>query len=365
MKRILCKWIGSLFFVYTIVNPLHAVPKFSYSFLNSAVQEFESENSTSSVLILETETGKIMYAYRPEIGVSKILPPGSLVKTFSALVLLKYKEQFGFVPEKKVRCSGKFYPDGILTPTKVDLSSLHLPKDEKGKEYLRCSLANGHGEMDLNSALIQSCNVYFLSTAALNPDFFYSKLLEDWNLIDSTRARMQPYLEPGTVLSSPSPLRKVAAAIGEGGLLLSPLKISQLYASIWSGGPILSPYWDEDKKPLQIRDNRFSDRDLRRITNALSNVPKSGTLKGLKNVSDSDFEILGAKTGTGTKFGHKYETHGWTVLHFKQKAKSYVLTVFVEKGSGGKQARSLAVKILDKLKEDKSSSYKNSLGRKK
>ncbi|PJZ77860.1 penicillin-binding transpeptidase domain-containing protein [Leptospira neocaledonica] len=327
-----------------------AAPKFSYSYLDETVKEFESKNSTSSVVLMEIESGKVEYIYRPEIAVSKKLPPGSLVKTFSALTLLKYKDNLGFSPEKKVLCKGRFYPKENLAPIKSDLNTFHLPQDENGKEYLRCSLAKGHGEMDLRSALVQSCNVYFLTNASSDPDLFYSKLYEDWSLGKSTRSRLDSYIEPSdTNFTSISPLRKVAASIGEGGLLLSPLKISQLYASIWKEGPRLSPYWGPDRKPIRSEDNPYTGKDLRWIVSALSEVPRSGTLKDLNISENGNVEILGAKTGTGTKFMHKYETHGWTVLSFRKDQKLYVLTVFVDNGSGGNQAKSLASILLDKI----------------
>ncbi|TGL34158.1 cell division protein FtsI [Leptospira koniambonensis] len=343
--------IGILSIVVLLcVARLEAAPKFSYSYLDEAVKEFESKNSTSSVVLMEMDSGKIEYIYRPQIAVSKKLPPGSLVKTFSALTLLKYKDSLGFSSEKKVLCKGRFYPKENLTPNKSDLNTLHLPQDENGKEYLRCSLAKGHGEMDLRSALIQSCNVYFLTSASTNPDLFYSKLHEEWSLGKSTRSRLDPYLEPSdTNFISISALRKVAASIGEGGLLLSPLKISQLYSSIWKEGPRLSPYWQTNQEPVRSEENPYSRKDLRWITSALSEVPQVGTLKNMNVPEKGNLEILGGKTGTGTKYMHKYETHGWTVLSFRKDRKSYVLTVFVDNGSGGNQAKSLASILLAKI----------------
>lgn len=340
--------MSAIFFLFAMRT--EAAPKFFYSYLDETVKEFESKNSISSVVLMEMNSGKVEYIYRPEIGVSKKLPPGSLVKTFSALTLLKYRDKLGFSPEKKVSCKGKFYPKGNLAPTKSDLNTFHLPQDENGKEYLRCSLAKGHGEMDLRSALVQSCNVYFLTSVSSDPDLFYSKLHEDWSLGKSTRSRLDSYIEPSdTNFTSISSLRKVASSIGEGGLLLSPLKISQLYSSIWKEGPRLSPYWGVNQEPIRSEENPYSGKDLRWIISVLSEVPKTGTLKDLHSSEKGNLEILGGKTGTGTKFMHKYETHGWTVLSFRKDRKSYVLTVFVDNGSGGNQAKSLAAILLDKI----------------
>lgn len=129
---------GILFAVVLLcVVDLKAAPKFSYSYLDEAIKGFESKNSISSVVLMEMDSGKVEYIYRPEVAISKKLPPGSLVKTFSALTLLKYKDKLGFSPEKKVTCKGRFYPEENFSPTKSDLNTLHLPRDEKWKRILK------------------------------------------------------------------------------------------------------------------------------------------------------------------------------------------------------------------------------------
>ncbi|EPG74193.1 penicillin-binding protein, transpeptidase domain protein [Leptospira fainei serovar Hurstbridge str. BUT 6] len=344
-----------------------SAPRTPFHFLNEDVRDFESSNGTTAVLIAEMETGKLIYFYRPEIAIERKFPPGSLVKTFSALVFLKYKERFSFLPQKTISCNGRFYPTGVFAPNKFDLKTLNLPKDDSGKEYIRCSIANGHGEVDLEKGLVQSCNVYFLANAAKDPDFLYSKLQEDWGLSESAKARLEPYIEPiGKLESSPSPLRKILTSIGEGGIAVSPLKVSQLYSAIWSKGPILSPFWRTEQSIVKIMDNRFAPKDLRLIGTLLSNVPESGTLKGLKMDGKSDLEIIGAKTGSGTKYGHKFETHGWITLAFKWKGKAYILTAFVEKGSGGKQAKILVQNLLNKIgRKEISPTERNEIFRRK
>lgn len=327
-----------------------SAPPSPFRFLNEDIRKFESSYGTVSVLIAEMETGRQIYFYRPEIAIEQRFPPGSLIKTFSALILLKYKEHFSFSPQRKISCNGRFYPTGIFAPSKFDLRTLNLPKDPSGKEYVKCSIANGHGEVDLEKGLAQSCNVYFLTHAAKDPDFLYSKLQEDWGLAESAKARLEPFLEPpGKLESNPSPLRKILTSIGEGGIAISPLKAGQLYSAVWSKGPILSPFSKKGQPIVKVMDNRFATRDLRLIGTLLSTVPESGTLKGLKAEGESDLEIMGAKTGTGTKSARKFETHGWITLAFKWKKKAYVLTAFVEKGSGGKQAKILVQDLLNKI----------------
>ncbi|XDD50439.1 penicillin-binding transpeptidase domain-containing protein [Leptospira sp. WS92.C1] len=322
-----------------------------FRYLDSVIQSYEKKNtdSKSSVLILEMESGIVRYVFRPEIAIERKFSPGSLFKTFSALVFLKYKNAFSYSPEQTIDCAGKFYPEETMEITKGDFSTFHLPKDQNGKNYLRCSLAEGHGKVNLEQALVRSCNVYFLKIAGKNPNLFFSKLKTDWDLTNSTEARLKPYLEPsGNFEDNTTQLRMVSSAIGEGSFLVSPLKISQLYSSIWSFGHRLSPSWETAKR-MKVSENPFSNRDLHFVSSMLSEVPETGTLKGLKEWNDSNIEILGAKTGTGTQYAKKYKTHGWVTLLFKRKNQDYILTVFVEKGSGGKEAKDLVLNILKEI----------------
>lgn len=345
---------GICFVLYCIQYSLYSETKSGsrFQYLDSKIQNFEKENSDlrSSVLILEADSGIVRYVFRPEMAIEKKFGPGSLLKTFSALVLLKYKNEMAFSPSEKIHCEGRFYPEDKIAITKSDLSRFHLPRDQNGKKYLRCSLREGHGRVDLEQALIQSCNVYFLKNASKNPEFFYSKLRSEFDLTNSTRSRLTPYRETtGNFEEFPTNLRRVSASIGEGGFLLSPLKVSQLYASIWTLGPRLSPSWEDSGNRIKVSDNPFTSRDIHLILSALGSVPKIGTLKELKSFNNSAIEIVGAKTGTGTIYSKRYETHGWIILYFKLKRKNYLLTAFVEKGSGSKQAQSLVLRILNEI----------------
>lgn len=330
---------------------------FRFQYLDSVIRDFENENSNSkpSVLILEAESGIVRYLFRPEMAIERKFGPGSLLKPFSALILLKNKNELGFSASDTINCEGRFYPEETMKITKSDLSRFHLPQDRNGKKYLRCSLREGHGRVDLEQALVQSCNVYFLKNASKNPELFYSKLRTEFDLTNSAQSRLTPYKETsGNFEEAPTALRRVSASIGEGGFLLSPLKVSQLYASLWTGGPRLSPSWEASGKRIKVSDYPFSSRDTHLVLSALGSVPKTGTLKGLKTFNDPMIEIVGAKTGTGTIYAKRYETHGWITLYFKMKRKNYLLTVFIQKGSGSKEAQSLVLRILNEIgKQDK------------
>ncbi|WP_125169959.1 penicillin-binding transpeptidase domain-containing protein [Leptospira perolatii] len=278
--------------------------------------------------------------------IERKFPPGSIMKPLSSLVLLRHKEAFAFNPKSRIECKGRYYPDSRDEITDFDRRTFHLPKDEKGREYFRCSIAEGHGQVDLDDALVKSCNVYFLTQVAKNPEVFYKKIMDDWKLDLSSASRLKPYSEPNGLSArsfhSLSKLQKITSAIGEGGILLTPIKIAQVYAAIPNGSPFLSPFWKEGDLPIKTEDNEFSKQDQRQVFAILSSVMQNGTLKGFVSESSTGIEMVAAKTGTATKFQKKYSTHGWIASWLRRQGRLYLLLVFVEDGSGGLEARNLA-----------------------
>jgi cell division protein FtsI/penicillin-binding protein 2 len=146
-----------------------------------------------------------------------------------------------------------------------------------------------------------------------------------------------------------SSFQLTASAIGEGHLLpLSPLKIAQIYAAIFSEGNIPTPFEKPFSPPPSKRRLQVSPESLRIVNQSLADVIRKGTLRGM-DVKKSSLEILAGKTGTATHRGGRYGTHGWNVIGFSHRNADYLLLSFVEKGSGGKEARALSEKVLRSL----------------
>jgi cell division protein FtsI/penicillin-binding protein 2 len=319
--------------------------------LEPELSAFTERISTCAVLVMKTDSGEIIYAHNRTALFESTYPAGSIMKPLSALVLLDNRELLGFDERKRVPCAGRYYPGGTLSFADADESIFNLPVDERKRKYFRCSLREGHGEVDLGRGLTSSCNAYFLTMASVNPRAFFGLLVNTFSLHENCGALLPGYMEISLPVDAAgaTPFQLAASAIGEGHLLpLSPLKIAQIYAAIFSGGNIPIPFEKPFSPPPLKRRLQVSPGSLRIVNSALADVIKKGTLRGM-DIKKNGLEIRAGKTGTATHRGGKYGTHGWNVISFRYRKADYLLLSFVEKGSGAKEARALSEKVLRSL----------------
>lgn len=328
---------------------------------NTALREFERSSGSAAVVVTDLRSGLVRYMYNEDYVLRRVFPPGSLVKTLSAAIFERHAARFQFDPGRPVQCRGRYYPAQPISA--ADRRDFHVLEDEAGRPYVRCSKDRGHGRVQLTSALAQSCNVYFLTTAARNASF-YDLLIQDWQLSTSPSTGLRERTEtPARVLAgrSLSPLARTMAAVGEGGSLrFTPLKVNQLYAALLAD-PDMGAYrrlpqlrLSSDytgRSPLTARAGprlAFTASQLDPLRFALGRVLQDGgTLAGF--AAPDGVAVRAAKTGTATVFGKKYETHGWVVLRVDAGGRAYVVTAFAGNGSGGKEARRLAEITVEKL----------------
>ena len=333
-----------------LLMSLPVQPAFAPRALDEVIGKYERENSPCAALVMDSETGMIAYMYNRAMVMEKRFPPGSLLKPLSALVLLENANKLFFNTDERFRCTGKFFPSGKIDLTKSDLKNFNLPKDkELGLHYFKCSLADGHGDVDLQHAISRSCNSYFLTAVSRKPHEFFGLLCASFNLGQKNGALLAESSEvlPDLTEQNPTRFQLAASAIGEGGLImLSPLKIAQIYAGIFSGNPPIpfEPSLAPAKKEAPLR---FSAKNLELVKDALTDTVETGTLKRV--TSTQSVQIIAGKTGTATIYGKLYKTHGWNVIYFAFRNRKYILVSFVEKGSGAKESLSLSEIIIANL----------------
>ncbi len=335
------KSLITLAYVWCLLGPFpaNAAPDLDSAGLNGILAGLESRSGGNRVaaLIADPQSMAILYHYNPDYILRRFFPPGSLMKPLSAAVLL---ETPGFNPGRKIICSGHYpIPAGLLERRDRLLFPIVAVN---GREAFRCGVQAGHGAVDLRQALVRSCNVYFLTMAAAHPGL-YPTLRERWHLSEATGAiglgQERPSLAPPP--GDLSAFGRLAATIGEGGAVrLSPLKIAQAYGALFAGGPL--------KRPGGQFPPTFARDTLRKIAAILGEVPRSGTLSGLK-LNGGAGALLAGKTGTATHFRKKYANHGWNAIYFEHAKRRLLLVVFVENGSGPKEARDISAAILRNL----------------
>jgi len=292
-------------------------------------------------------------------------PPGSTVKPFIALSGL---ESDTIQPRHSTFCPGFFQLPG---------------REHKYRDWKK----TGHGTMTIDSAITQSCDV------------FYYKLAIDMgiNLLHETMDKFNFGRKTGIdiagELSGILPSRKwkrkrynqgwypgetVITGIGQGAFLTTPLQLAAATAAIANGGTYYTPRivdklinnaaieWAIPGKKREIE--KHDERHWAQIKTAMIHVTEGarGTAKKLRN---KHYRVA-AKTGTAQVFtvkqdeeydentvSEKMRDHALIIAYAPIENPTIAVAVIVENGGhGGSVAGPIAKKIMDAwlLKEDES-----------
>jgi len=262
-------------------------------------------------------------------------PPGSTFKIVMALAGLEEKV---ITPQTVISCSG------TLT---------------SGNHVFHCWKKHGHGGMNLYSALVQSCDVYFYTVGKRLGIERIAKWGRRFNLGATTGLNLDKEM-PGLVASSAWKLARfhapwqegdtLSVAIGQGYNLVTPLQMAQVAAAVANGGFIYEPQLVErvespagevlfQSQPVLKSPLGASAANLALMQKALAGVVSEGTGK---NAKLPNVEVAG-KTGTSQivalekeKKGAKAtENHAWFVAYAPASQPTIAVAVLVEHGGGG------------------------------
>lgn len=284
-------------------------------------------------------------------------PPGSTIKQFMGLAGL---ERGAVQYDTSVYCPGFFRLPG----------NSHRYRDWK---------KTGHGPMDLDAAIVQSCDVYFYKLAYdLGIDTIHDYLGqfgfgkrtdidlagESTGLLPSRdwkrRSRRQPWY-PGETL---------IVGIGQGYFLATPLQLAAATAAIANNGTFYTPRVvdflrardSEEITPIPASSTpipKTRQQNWEDVRTAMANVVESarGTAKRIRTES---YRIAG-KTGTAQVFtvaqdeeydeetvAEKLRDHALFVAYAPIEDPQIAIAVIVENGGhGGSTAAPIARKIMD------------------
>jgi len=218
-------------------------------------------------------------------GGNRLSPVGSTLKPFAAWYLLEQ----GVDPQQTVFC----------------------PPERKRSEKLRCWTPAGHGSMALQSALVQSCNYYFLSQ-------FLGRNLKDYE------AWLKSHFDWPDELAMTKAANVFGFDLDNG---INPHKLLAMYAKLISAA-------------------ESGNRHAQLITAGLGDVC-GGTLSDFcrRAKRQPNFRLLFGKTGT-VRDGKKNSGVALLYLeHLSQKRK--ILLLCYEKNKTGSEVALNALKILD------------------
>ena len=294
-------------------------------------------------------------------AIQGLYPPGSVFK----LVAYWLAENEGLFPEgissrnNTLKCEGK----------------LSFSFNDGSQQVYNDWKENGHGNVDLSSAIQQSCNVYFwdialkiwrtyegssnesilqeyarnlgfgkiteidlpYEKAGVVPD---RKLFEDWTITKPELVRPEGWLG-GDLMN---------LIVGQGAITTTPIQIANAYKTLLTGYSS-APYFDKNKDNIQkMKNNNINDEFIEFLLDDLNLVTnKNGTAYYAFEVLGSKASDIGGKTGTAQNPGDKNSTSWFAGVDSVSNPRYVIVTVVDEGGSGSAVAAPISRRVIQHL----------------
>ncbi len=265
-------------------------------------------------------------------AIQSAYPPGSVFKLVIASAALTERTA---VPTDRVFCSG----------------GLRL-----GNRLFRCWERRGHGWMDMNRGLVQSCDTYFYTLGdKLGVDRMHPYAVKSGF---GVRTGIDlPHESSGLVPSREWKRRRfneswhggenLNMSIGQGFMLTTPLQVARYNAALVNGGNLLKPQLLADADPVvqSVLPLQSAHREFIVQTMVDTVEGSRGTARRIAKPGVR----LGAKTGTAQvvrlisefekakleDIPYHLRDHAWMTSFGQKDGRSYVIVAMIEHGGGG------------------------------
>ncbi len=274
-----------------------------------------------------------------------VYPPGSVFKLAIAAAGL----EMGIDPKETVQCSGEL---------------------ALGSHVFRCWKRGGHGTVNFQRALVESCDVYFYKLGMRLGVDRMSTFAKAGGFGVPTGINL-PHEKGGIIASKEWKLKRFGVrwtkgedlnmAIGQGYTATSPLQVARFIASLINGGKVLRPHLIRGQEAEVLSTLPLTPEHAAMIKRAMVATVEDphGTCRRVL----TNGVVVGAKTGTaqvvrltdelkrmGDNVPMKYRDHAWMAGFGEQGDKRYVVVAMVEHGLHGASGAGPVVKaMLDAL----------------
>lgn len=340
--------------------------------LQRRVMQLLSKERRASSVVMNVESGEILaLASHPTFDAESVSGPISRTK-WQSLLEAEHQPMLN-------RATAGLYPPGSTFKAVTALAALEAgvatPADRVvctgsysvGGRAFRCWKRHGHGSVDLQSAMAQSCDSYFyemarrtgiarLSSMARRLGLAVSNVegldLETLGVIpdrDWKRFRLRDGWATGDT---------VLTGIGQGFVLTTPLQIATLAARIASGRAVVPRLHAGGQAP-RAPDLGLAPGKLDAVRQSMVNAVHGRAATG-SAARPSDGTRIAGKTGTSqvrssarrpgepSVLPFTHNNHALFMAYFPANAPRYAMSIVVEHGgSGGSVAAPLAGEIID------------------
>jgi len=237
-----------------------------------------------TVLVMDPQTGRLKAAVNPRLAFEQAFPPGSTIKSFTALLAL----EAGLIDEEtRQMCRGTLKRD--------DFQSV-------------CSHPKSNSPFNVVQALAYSCNVFFADLSArLSPAAFRASLSSfGFGIVTGVNAGNEA---AGNLSKDQWDIRD---GVGEGGAVLAtPIQLLTAYCTLFNGGRLLRPQIGPGfNKPDERARVSIDEHHRATLVKGCRGVVESGTASDSK--LDSLPVFVFGKTGTAAA-SNQFRRYGWFV----------------------------------------------------
>ncbi len=294
-------------------------------------------------------------------AIQGLYPPGSVFK----VVAYWLAENEGLFPEGIRTRNNRLNCDGDLSFSFID-GSQQVYNDWK---------EDGHGDVNLSSAIQQSCNVYFWDIALKiwrtyegdSKESILQEYARNLGFGDTTGIDL-PYEKAGVVpdrelfeewtITKPELVRPegwlggdlMNLIVGQGAITTTPMQVANAYKTLLTGYSS-APYLDKNIEQIQKVKNfdinpefiEFLLSDLNLVTN------KNGTAYFAFEVLGRKANDIGGKTGTAQNPGNRNNTSWFAGVDSVSNPRYVIVTVVDEGGSGSAVAAPISRRVIQHL----------------
>jgi penicillin-binding protein 2 len=228
-------------------------------------------------------------------------------------------------PEDNLMCDGSYTPPG-------------------SSRAFKCWKEDGHGLVDLNKAIAQSCNVYFYETVQLTNLKDWTETAKIFGFNEETEIDLPNELigqipdkeffiktygrwgwsERGMLLN---------LTLGQGDILVTPLQTLRYINHIASKGKKTAKLKLNLNKEVDFyHDVELSNQTWDRVFNGLFDVVNSDGGSGWRARQNSDIKLFGKTSTAENPHG---DPHAWFNGFFELNNQKFSIVVLVENGGGG------------------------------
>ena len=255
-------------------------------------------------------------------SIAGLYPAGSKLKLITVINLI---EKNLVDPSDSLMCTGVYIPPGSTNE-------------------FRCWNENGHGLVDLNKAIAQSCNIYFYETVQLIS-------LEDWTgtakkfgFNGSTKIDL-PNEKNGLIPDKDFYIRNYGRwgwsergvllnlTLGQGDILITPVQALRFINHIASRGETPQLRLSLSKETSYYDKILYTEKVWNHIWDGMFDAVNADQGSGWRaRLKGSDIKLFGKTSTAENPHG---EPHAWFIGFFEVEGTTYSIVVMIENGGGG------------------------------